>query len=587
MMKTKYFTIVAGLWIGISFLSCSNDEMVYGETIANKMRISLWDSDLGFDTNHEEYVTIGAEEGLSWNLSTNDSWITVSPASGVGPKQVKVTVSDNDKMTSRNGSIDVLSRRFNNSTSIFVSQTGSYFKVKDSKGTEIISNNKPNSDYLNYTQEETLTYNIEANASWEVVSYPTSSIASIEPRSGKPGSTQIQIKTKESTGSSSIYSNIRFKTAASNKYYLNLKYIQESLYFYLYDSNWSEVSGTQSFSSAGETRTFHIGTNSTWSVSSKPDWITSVTPSSGDPGWSTSIEVKASKNPGTTTRSGTIKFKTKSSTTFELKVSQDGNIEDGNIDQNATIQPDYLVTFSDGMVTNWKLGSAVSTFAYTVLSKSEAEIFTDEELVTVAFDEEYSAAVYKDHIFRYSDSSFTPNTNYCLCAVAKNSSGKRGPVLRYLFKTNSASLPYAEISDVKAATSTTWQFDITLKNSAACYYITLWTGENYYNKDWHFVAYWLREYINKGRTHLFDERYSSSRVSWPLNSETCKYATICTWGVSSSGAIGNPHVAYGNVSSSARTRAESGTRGKLQMEAISRKDLEKMMDNTRLYRINR
>lgn len=581
MMKTKYITIVAGLWVGMSFLSCSSDEMPYGETIANKMGFNQWDSSLLFDKNHEESVTIGAAEGLSWDLSTYDSWITFSPTSGVGPQQVKVTVSDNDKTTTRDGSIDVQLRRFNSSGVISVSQTGSYFKVRDSKGKEIISDNNPNSDYQSSTLGETLTYDIEANANWEVVSN-SSSIASIEPRSGKPGMTQVKIKIKENTGSSTIYPYIKFKTAASDKYCLNFK--QESLYFYLYDSDWNVVSGTQSFSSAGETRTFHIGTNSTWSVSSKPDWITSVTPSSGDPGWSTSIEVKASKNSGTTSRSGTIKFKTKSSTTFELKVSQDGDID---IDQNATIQPDYLVTFTDGMVTNWKLGSSVNTFAYTVLSKSEAEKFSDEELVTVAFDKEYSAAVYKDHIFRYSVSSFTPNTNYCLCAVAKNSSGKRGPVLRYLFKTNSASLPYAEISDVKAATATTWQFDITLKNSAAWYYIKLWTGENNYNRDWHFVAYSLREYINKGITHSFDERYSSSRVSWPLNSETCKYATICTWGVSSSGAIGNPHVVYENVSSSARTRAESGTRGKLQMEAISRKDLEKMMDNTRLYRINR
>ncbi len=255
-----------------------------------------------------------------------------------------------------------------------------------------------------------------------------------------------------------------------------------------------------------------------------------------------------------------------------------------DIDQSATIQPDYLVTFTDGIVTNWKLGSTANTFAYTILSKSEAESLSDEELASRVFNEEsYSATDIKDYLYQFVNSSFTPNTNYYLCAVAKNNSGKRGPVLRYLFKTNSTNLPYAEISNVKAVTTTKWQCDITLKNSATKYYIVLWTGENTYNEEWHFVAYWLRESINGGEKDTLDW----SGVAWTLNSGTCKYATVCTWGVSSTGAIGNPHVAHGNVSSSARKRAENGDRGKLQKGAISRKDLEKMMGNTRLYKINK
>lgn len=258
-----------------------------------------------------------------------------------------------------------------------------------------------------------------------------------------------------------------------------------------------------------------------------------------------------------------------------------------SIDTNATIQPDYLVTFTDGLVTNWKFGSTANIFAYTVLSKPVAESLSDEELTTRVFNDgrSYTVADSEGYIFRFvdssDDSSIAPNTNYYLCAVAKNSSGKRGPVLRYLFKTNATSLPYAEISNVAAATSTKWTCDVALKNGAQSYYIFAWTGENAYNTDWHYIAYWAREDVDTGTEEAIDW----TGVSWTLSSGTCDYFSVCTWGVASNGSIGNPHVAYGNVSSSAPHRATNITGGKLQKEAISKKNLEKMMEGIKLYRI--
>ena len=255
-----------------------------------------------------------------------------------------------------------------------------------------------------------------------------------------------------------------------------------------------------------------------------------------------------------------------------------------DIDQNATIQPNYLVTFTDGMVTNWIFGSTAYSFAYTVLSKSEAESLSDEELVTQVLSEtSYNVAEKKNNIFRYTSSSFfVANTEYYLCAVAKNSSGKRGPVLKYKFKTNSSSLPYAEISSVTTYSSTIWKANVALKNNATSYFISAWTNENAYSTDWHFPAYWLRDDIADGTEEAIDW----PEVYWNLDPEVCNLFTVCTWGVSSSGTIGNPRVSYGNVSSSVPKRMADNPWGKLQKEDISKKDLERMMENTKLYRIN-
>ena len=254
-----------------------------------------------------------------------------------------------------------------------------------------------------------------------------------------------------------------------------------------------------------------------------------------------------------------------------------------DVDQNATIQPDYLVTFTDGVVTDWKVGSTVSTFDHNVLTKSYAESLSDDELAAEIYGTDPTTKEDYDKAIGYASTSwFSPDTEYYLCAVAKNSSGKRGPVLRYKFKTNSSSLPYAQISNVKAASSTKWTYDIALKNNAKSYYLATSLDASRYSSDWHFWA-WIVHY---GATTGQLETYDWESVETTLKSGTCDVITIGTWGVSSNGTIGNPDVAYGNVSSSAPKRVLTETDGKFQKISISRKDLEKMMENTRLYRIN-
>ena len=255
-----------------------------------------------------------------------------------------------------------------------------------------------------------------------------------------------------------------------------------------------------------------------------------------------------------------------------------------NIDANATIVTDLLVPFTDGMVTNWKFGSTAKTFYYAMYTKSGAEALSDDELATKLYEKNaYTVADYGNHIFKFASTDFSPNTEYCLCAVATNSSGKRGPVLRSVFTTRSSNLPSAEVSDVTATSTNQWSCVVEMKYNAKSYYITAWTGESSYNKDWHFIAYYLYQDIVAGEEEAIDW----PGVTWTLNSGKCDYFTICTWGVGSNGSIGNPSMGYGKVSSSAPAWTQKTPKSTVREETIPKADLEKMMKNTRLYRVTR
>ena len=255
-----------------------------------------------------------------------------------------------------------------------------------------------------------------------------------------------------------------------------------------------------------------------------------------------------------------------------------------NIDASATVEPDYLVTFTDGIALDFKVGSTVNTFDFTVFTKTGAEGLSDDELVEETYGTDPLSKGDAEYIYKVTSTEFfKPNTEYYLCAVAKNSSGKRGPVCRYLFKTNAEGLPSAPISNITAASTTKWTYNISLENGATSYYLGTSTDENRYNSDWHYWAFYIHYWATTGQI----ESHDWASVQTTLNSGTCKVITIGTWGIGSNGKIGNPEVSYGSTSSSAPARKPSVGNKTLQKERIPKADLEEMMKNTRLYRVNR
>lgn len=78
-----------------------------------KMWFYVEDSDINVDTDEIQAssgsssytVSISAETGTLWSASTNDSWISVSPATGDGNSSLTISVSGNTGYTERTGEV--------------------------------------------------------------------------------------------------------------------------------------------------------------------------------------------------------------------------------------------------------------------------------------------------------------------------------------------------------------------------------------------------------------------------------------------------------------------------------------------------
>ena len=110
----------------------------------------------------------------------------------------------------------------------------------------------------------------------------------------------------------------------------------------------------------------------------------------------------------------------------------------------------------------------------------------------------------------------------------------------------------------------------------------VWTGENFFNEDWHFIAFDVYMNAISGEYNTYD--WTSISLDLSQYQETCKYFTICTWGVDANKNIGNPNVAYGSVSSSSRSL--SPVNPSLKKAMISHEQMQKIRNNTVVYMIN-
>ena len=248
------------------------------------------------------------------------------------------------------------------------------------------------------------------------------------------------------------------------------------------------------------------------------------------------------------------------------------------IDDNATITQTNFCAFTDAMCTEWEVGSTVATFDYHVYTKEFAEMYTDDEMVDLVMDDDPNPVEYAVG-YSWLTQGLTAGTDYCLCAVAKNSEGIRGPVLRYNFKALSENLPYAQISNVTAESTTKWTFNVALKNSAKSYYVAVSSDQDDFDGDWHWFAYYT---YKGGVTGQLTARTWTS-VAYTLNSGTCDVVTVCTWGIGTDGNIGNCNIAYGSTSSSARSSVDNG--GKTNKMSMPVKDMKEKFSSTNVYLI--
>ena len=229
----------------------------------------------------------------------------------------------------------------------------------------------------------------------------------------------------------------------------------------------TDLSSLQFAGKEGAEQSLSIIANSSWTVSSKPDWI----------------DVSSTHGKGNSTIKLTTNSKNNSSKerTSELIISCDGNsvvvnlVQKGLLAPNCEVTPTNIFTLNDGIAFDFKFGSEVSFYYYGCLTASSLGAMTDDEIVEVLEEEFYRDTPEEDQLGVLAD--LYSDTEYCIICVGYNSEGKRGDMIKTKVKTKNSYSNYAfdDISDVYC-TETTWNWTTTIGAYAKKYYQVAFSG---------------------------------------------------------------------------------------------------------------
>ena len=219
---------------------------------------------------------------------------------------------------------------------------------------------------------------------------------------------------------------------------------------------------------------------------------------------------------------------------------------------NAKVEPNFLVEFTDGMVTDFKASNDVAYWYFDIFNTANN---SDADVIANLKKQNQFMANQAGYGFRATgESFFSPNTTYYLYTIAYDSNGNQGELQKFTFKTKATNLPLATVSNITPGTNdegkSTWHYDVTMSNGAAQYYLLTDESDDTYTDDPHFIA-WICNYgIQTSNTN-----YAYGPIDWEGVSEgrTKSKLTVCTWAINSSGTVGNHYVGYYPAKSTTRS----------------------------------
>lgn len=220
-------------------------------------------------------------------------------------------------------------------------------------------------------------------------------------------------------------------------------------------------------------------------------------------------------------------------------------------DPNLYVKPGDMVLFTDGMVTNWEIGSTAKKFHMTVF-KASANVSDDDMVSALLEKTTKEVAEYVGMISGFWDDEwYSESTSYILCTIAFNASGEMGELIKTPFTTKSVNLPTVMVSNVEAITSDgeyKWRFDVSFRNNATKYYVSWWDGKDYYDTDEHFLGYWMEMARREGKLSAY-YNYESANIPREGN-----YVSIGMIAIDAKGNIGNFSCTKAATSSYTNTR---------------------------------
>lgn len=279
----------------------------------------------------------------------------------------------------------------------------------------------------------------------------------------------------------------------------------------------------QLLSDKGSSVSFSISTNSEWTISGCPEWL--------------SLSAMAGSMNGSVTVTALSSNSSASERTAELTITAGEKFTTVSVKQLASLVSDCSVGFKDILVmTNsvafkYDIQDKVSYF-YAGYLDSSAAGWTDEKIVNTLENEDRFDPNSSQDTGLNGFAGMEPDREYYLCAVGFTEKGEQGELTKTLVRTlkSESQVPLISISDAKYS-STKW-FWTTEPNSYTAKYYMLFTDGVYADYYWSFmttaeVAWIIKDGISNGKFNPIAKGGEWNGAREP--DATSLY--VATWGV--------------------------------------------------------
>ena len=212
---------------------------------------------VNFDKKDASSKTFSVESNVSWEVSSDQNWCTVSPKSGSNNGTVTVNVTANPNSTERKATVKVTGGGITRTAT--VTQAGEAFLTVDNNTSTTVTFDKENADSKNFSIESNVSWDVNSDQNWCTVS----------PSSGKDYRT-VTVYVTANPNSTQRTATVTVTGGNITRYVTVTQAAAEEKYLRVYEEN------SFSFDRKSSISNFRIESNVSWTInrSSLPDWLT-------------------------------------------------------------------------------------------------------------------------------------------------------------------------------------------------------------------------------------------------------------------------------------------------------------------------
>lgn len=384
------------------------------------------------------------------------------------------------------------------------------------------------------TGEEGAQFTITSNTNWTID--VDESWIEVSPMYGK-GDDTIEVSAEDNTDDSKRTATITVKAGSLER---KVKVTQEAG-----QSLSVSPQNPQLAAGKGATGSFTITSNSSWTISGTPSWLSLSATQGTNTTTITMTTTEKNFSDNTRTASLAITAGTKSATvTVTQEATFDSSVKVSAVDE---------LILSNGYYTDLNFTNVLGY--HEGFYKSQAfDVKTEEDI----YNEVLEGTAYPSKEYNYAViSGISANTDYVYCCIPYSGDSKTrkyGKMLIQRFKTKSNSI-YCDAATTVSYNSSYWTYTINKQQRCHHYYMMYSTdaaAEDWYAMPPVILAHEIRDWINDKVNHP-NYDYFLNDGNYRITRENGSYAFfIWTWGVDDQNEFsGNIRGSYLNLSASA------------------------------------